>query len=79
LLLDSQIGDAANVAEFVEHLVSHALIAYNVGTINLNVDRRRKTEIKRLSHNVSWQEIEGGAGIFTRKLFPQRTNVVRVR
>ena len=45
------------------------LVAGDVCAIDLNVDRRRQTEVKRLSDDVGWQEIEGDSGKFAmRKL-----------
>src|SRR5205807_3846042 len=57
-LLDAQVHQARRPAEVVEHAIGDLAIAGDVGAFDLDVDRRRQSEVEDLRHDVGGQEVE---------------------
>ena len=62
-----------------QHFVGDAAIVGNVGTVDLNVDRRRQTEVQGLGHDVGRQDIESHSGKLARELLAQGPDVAGSR
>ena len=56
----------------VEHLVGDCAVAFDVGAVDLDVDRRGQAEVEDLGDDVGGQEVERRAGKFARQLLAQR-------
>src|ERR1700733_7399025 len=79
LLLDAQVCNSADVTQLSQHLVGNAAVVGNVGSVDLNVDRRRQTEVQRLGHDVSRREIKRHSGKFAREPLAQGPHVAGSR
>ena len=76
LLLDTKIDDATDMAQLVHHLGCDALVACDVRTVDLDVDRGREAEVERLGDDVSGQEIEGDAAKLAREPLAEAADIV---
>src|SRR5262249_5257894 len=56
-LLNAQIRDAGDLLQFLQEIQGE-LAVVRAAANDLDVDRRRKTEVEDLAHDIGWQEIE---------------------
>ena len=52
VLLDARVGDAGHLANLVQYLVGDLPIALDVGSFDLNIDRRRQAEVQNLRDDI---------------------------
>jgi hypothetical protein len=71
-------GRGRHLAQLVQHLVGDAPIAFDVRAGDVNVDRRRQTEVEDLGDDVGGQEVEGRPGKLAGQLPPKGPDVVGV-
>src|SRR6202044_1003244 len=79
LLLNAQIGDAADMADLFEHLVGNAGIRSDVCTLDLDIDGRRQPEVQSLGGNVGREKVERDSGIFLRQFVTKHADIIRGR
>jgi hypothetical protein len=76
-LLNARIGDAGNIANFIEHALGQGAIAVEVRAHDLNIDGRGEAEVQNLGHDVHWKHIEGDAGVLAGQHRAQALDVSR--
>src|SRR6202041_3762613 len=79
LLLNTQVGDAADMAELFEHLVGNAGIRTNVCTLDLDIDGCRQPEVQSLGGNVGREKGERDAWKLPRQPITESTHIIRGR
>ncbi len=79
LLLDAQIGNAADMAEFFKHLVGDVGICRDVRTVNLDIDRRRQAKVQSLGHNIRREKVERGSGKSLWQFVAKSPDIIRGR
>ena len=70
-LLNANIGQARNLAKFVEHRGCLLRARHDIVALELNVDRRRQAEVQNLGGDVRGQKIKLRAGKLARQLSAQ--------
>jgi len=75
-LLDAQVGNAPDMAQFGEHLVGDAAVSIDVWTVDLDINWCGQAKVQRLGNNVRWQEIERGSRKLAGQFFTQGTYIV---
>ena len=75
LLLDACIDDAGNLPHLLQHIVGHATVGIDVLAADLDVDRRRQTEIEDLGDHVCRQRIKRDGGKVARQRQPDLLHI----
>src|ERR1700721_814579 len=76
LLLNTQISDAADMADLPEHLVGNAGIRKDVCALDLNIDGCRQPEVQSLGGNVGREKVERDAWKIPRQHITECTNII---
>ncbi len=75
-LLNAEVGETGDLAEFGEHLVRDLAVVCDLGAFDLDVDGRGQAEVEDLRDDVRGKEIEGGAGKLAREVGAKGTHEV---
>ena len=75
-LLDAQVRQSGDVAERIEKFVRDLAIAFDVIAVDLDIDRRGKTEVQNLRDDVGGQQVEHDAGEQARQFPAQVANII---
>ena len=51
-LLDAEVGEAGHLTQLVQDLVRDLAVPFNIGALELNVDRCRQAEVQNLRHHI---------------------------
>ena len=78
-LLNPHINGAANLTDFLSYRIGHLLIDGLISSDNLNIQRRWKSEVKRLADDVGRQEVKSCPGEVAVQTQTQVANVIRCR
>jgi len=78
-LLHPHIDRADHVTDLVGNGIGHLLVRHLISSDNLDIDRRRKTEVNCFGHDVGRKEIEDDAGIVPVKAETQVVHIVSGR
>ena len=79
ILLDTRIGNARHVANLCQDLVRDLAIRLYIGAVDLNIHRRRQSEIQNLRDDIGGQKVKRHAGKFHGKILAQVADVIGSR
>src|SRR5256886_12768765 len=78
-LLNPYINRSADLTYFLGDGIRDLLVDRLISSDNLNIQRRWKSEVKRLADDVGRQEVKGCTGKFTVQTETQIANIIRCR
>ena len=77
ILLDARVGHAGHVANLFQDVIRNRAIRLDIGAVDLNIHRRRQSEIQNLRDDVGREKIKRHAGKFGGQILAQVADVIR--